>query len=74
MQKLLINGREAVKGMEVTTVRGEKYILQGWREPGAICGGMTGKVYCQTIADYNAGTLYCFEWYPTVIGGEFVEC
>jgi len=72
--KLMINGEEAVKGMEVTTFRGEKYILSGWRAPGEICGGMNGKVYCKTKEDYEAKKFGCErEWYPGVIDGKFVE-
>lgn len=73
MMKLMINGQEATKGMEVTTFRGEKYILSGWRAPGEICGGMNGKVYCKTKEAYEKNDMFCNEWYPSVIGGEFVE-
>ena len=71
--KLIINGKEAEKGMEVTTFRGEKYILSGWRAPGQMFGGMNGKVYCKTKEDYEQNTPWCNEWYPSVIGGKFVE-
>lgn len=71
--KLIINGQEAKEGMEVTTFRGETYILTGWREPGQRCGGMNGKVYCKTKEDYEANTIWNNEWYPSVIGGKFVE-
>lgn len=70
---LMINGKEATKGMEVTTFRGETYILDGWRAPNEINGGMNGKVYCKTKEDYENNSLYCHEWYPSVIGAQFVE-
>lgn len=43
--KLIINGMEAIKGMEVTTFRGEKYILTGWKEPhkASSAGGCSAK-------------------------------
>ena len=72
--KLMINGQEATKGQEVTTFRGEKYILCGWRAPGEICGGMNGKVYCKTKEEYESDKFgFEREWYPDVIGGKFVE-
>lgn len=71
--KLMINGKEATKGMEVTTFRGEKYILMDWRAPGERLGGMSGKVYCQTKEEFESNSIFGNEWYPSVIGGEFVE-
>ena len=68
---LFINGEEAKLNMEVTTFRGEKYILTGWRAPGEICGGQNGKVYCKSQEDFEKNTPYSNEWYPGVIGGEF---
>lgn len=64
--KLLVNGKPAEKGMEVTTFRGEKYILEDWREPHK--AGSTGRVYCK-----KKGELFHNEWFPGVIGAEFVE-
>jgi hypothetical protein len=71
--KLLINGKEAKEGMEVTTFRGEIYILTGWRAPNERLGGMNGKVYCKSKEDYENNKFGCCEWYPSVIGGEFIE-
>lgn len=71
--KLIINGKAAIKGMEVTTFRGEKYILSDWRAPGEICGGMNGKVYCKTKEAYESNSIFGNEFYPGVIGGKFVE-
>ena len=71
--RLIINGQEAVKGMEVTTFRGETYVLTDWRAPNEKFGGMNGKVYCKTKEAYEANSMYGYEWYPSVIGGEFVE-
>lgn len=68
---LFINGEEARLNMEVTTFRGETYILTGWRAPGEICGGQNGKVYCKSKEDFEKNTVWCNEWYPSVIGGEF---
>ena len=65
---LFINGEEAKLNMEVTTFRGEKYILTGWRAPGEICGGQNGKVYCKSQEDFEKNTPYSNEWYPGVIG------
>lgn len=71
--KLMVNGMEATVGMEVTTFRGEPYILTDWRAPGEICGGSRGKVYCKTKEDYESDRPFSCEWYPSVIGGEFVK-
>ena len=71
--RLIINGKEAQKGMEVTTFRGETYILDGWRAPGERFGGMNGKVYCIPQKDYENNTPNFTEWYPGVIGGKFVK-
>lgn len=71
--KLMINGKEATKGMEVTTFDGEKYILIDWRAPSERYGGMNGKVYCQTKERFENNGFHCNEWYPSVIGGKFVE-
>ena len=71
---LLINekeGRVLKKGEEVTTFRGEKAVLKDWREPGVIGGGMNGKVYCDTKT--KDGKPFSNEWYPSVIGAEFVD-
>ena len=70
---LLINGQKATKGQEVTTFRGETYILTGWRAPGELNGGMNGKVYCKTKEHYEEKTVWEREFYPSVINGKFVE-
>ena len=69
--KLIINGKEAYKGMEVETRRGEKYILTGWKEP--TYEGKSGRVYCKTKQDYENRKFRTNEWFAGVIGGEFVE-
>lgn len=68
MASLMVAGVPAKKGMEVTTFRGEKAILVDWRAPGERCGGMNGKVYCQT-----EGSQHTNEWYPSVIKAKFVQ-
>ena len=35
-------------------------------------GGMSGKVYCKTKEEHENKSINCYEWYPSVIGGEFV--
>jgi len=62
--KLYINGTPAVKGQEVTTFRGEQYILVGWREPQH--SGSTGRVY---IRNENGER----EFFPSVVDGRFEE-
>lgn len=69
--KLMINGMEATKGMEVTTFRGEKYILTGWKEPHK--ASSTGRVCCKTKNDCENDTEWVHEWFPGVIGGKFEE-
>jgi hypothetical protein len=63
MKKLYINDKPAVKGQEVTTFRGEKLTLTGWREPHK--PSSTGRVFV-------TGN-YVGEFFPSVIGGEFRE-
>ena len=63
-------GKEVKVGDRVTTFRGDKGILKGWKEPydfkeNALRGG---KVYVQVEGD----TFTC-EWYPQVICTKFVE-
>ena len=70
---LLINGEEAVRNMEVKTFRDETYILTDWRAPGENMGGQNGKVYCKSQEDFDKNRPYANEWYPSVIGGEFVR-
>ena len=67
--KLMINGIEATKGMEVTTFRGGKYVLTGWQEPYKTSS--TGRVYCKPKDDYENGTGWDYEWFPSVVGGSF---
>jgi hypothetical protein len=64
--KLYINGVEAVKGQEVLTFRGEKAILEGWKEP--YKPSSTGRVYIK-----EQDKEYTGEYFPSVIGGEFKE-
>lgn len=61
---LIINGKPAVKGQEVTTFRGETGILTGWSEPHK--PSSSGKVYVKTSGDWDN------MWYPEVINGKFV--
>jgi hypothetical protein len=68
MKKLMINGKEAVKGQKVTTFRGEEMILVSWREPRH--SSSAGKVY---VKAEDADGVAQSEFFPKVIGGEFVE-
>ena len=62
--KLMIKGKEATVGMEVTDFRGDKAKLLSWREPHK--PSSSGRVY---VKWENGGTG---ESYPGVFGGEFV--
>jgi len=62
--ELYVNGKLAQKGQEVTTFRGEKAILTGWKEPHKTSS--TGKVYITKIK-----TGYEGEYYPSVINAKF---
>ena len=64
--KLYINGELAVKGQEVTTFRGEKVKLIGWKEP--LHKGSTGRVIVR-----HENSDYDWEYYPSVIDGEYKE-
>jgi len=66
--ELYIKGKIAVKGQEVTTFRGEKAILTGWREPQHAAS--SGRVY---ITIYEEDGTYNGEFFPGVIGAEFKE-
>jgi hypothetical protein len=66
MKKLYINGNPAVKGQKVTTFRGEKLILTGWREPHK--PSSTGRVFVKGEKNEFEG-----EYFPSVVGGEFRE-
>jgi hypothetical protein len=63
---LMINGKPAAKGQELTAFDGEKMILKGWAEPKH--PGSTGRVYVQCN-----GWDFEWEYYPSVVGGKFVE-
>lgn len=69
---LIVNNKVAHIGMEVSDFRGNKYILTGWREPGQLCGGRNGKVYCQTKEDYKEKKNTSREFYPSVIDAKFI--
>ena len=58
MRVLMINGKPAEIGQEVTMHSGEVGILEGWREPHK--PSSTGRVYV------NGN-----EYFPSVIGGKF---
>lgn len=57
-------GRPLANGDYVTTFRGERGKLAGWREPRH--GGSTGRVY--VTIDGNT-----HEWFPSVIGAVIRE-
>lgn len=61
--KLIIKGKEATVGMEVTSFRGEKAKLISWTEPHK--PSSSGRVYVEWE---NGSTGECF---PSVIGGNF---
>jgi hypothetical protein len=62
--QLYINGVLAVKGQEITTFKGFKGILTGWREPHK--PSSTGRVYVLLEGDSTDR-----EFFPGVVGGEF---
>ncbi len=51
----------------VTTFRGERMSLTGWREPHK--PGSTGKIYVKGFDDNDYEAMF----YPGVIGAKFVE-
>jgi len=57
--------REIKIGDSVQTFRGERGILTGFTEPHK--PSSTGKVYVNTGGDFDN------QWYPSVIGGQFVN-
>lgn len=61
--KLMINGKEAVIGQEVST-RNEIGILKGWAEP--YKPSSTGRVYVKLDGDDHDSSFF-----PSVIGGEW---
>lgn len=61
--KLMIKGKEATVGMEVTSFRGEKAKLISWTEPHK--PSSSGRVY----VEWENGRTG--EYFPSVIGGNF---
>ena len=61
--KLMIKGKEATVGMEVTSFRGEKAKLISWTEPHKTSS--SGRVY----VELENGSIS--EFFPSVIGGTF---
>lgn len=58
MRELIINGKPAKVGQEVTMHNGQTGILEGWKEP--THPASTGRVYVDGK-----------EYFPSVIGGKF---
>ena len=65
MMKLIIRGKEATVGMELTSFRGEKAKLISLREPHK--ASSSGRVYVELESGFK---MECF---PSVYGGNFVE-
>jgi hypothetical protein len=61
---LVIDNKKVEVGQEVTSFRGEKYILTGWKEPHK--PSSTGRVYLK-LKDGST-----FEFYPEVINAKFI--
>lgn len=61
--KLMIKGKEATVGMEVTSFRGDKAKLLSWTEPHK--PSSSGRVY----VEWENGSTD--EYFPSVFSGEF---
>ena len=61
--KLMIKGKEATVGMEVTSFRGEKAKLLSWTEPHKTSS--SGRVY----VEWEDGATG--EYFPSVFNGKF---